>query len=489
MNLLEFALYDFDDAVEDESGCNTVGDAVAERHEDARAECRDSLFKVGPVDLLERTHHHDADDHKGRRRCGGRNAAGNRGEERAEKEHDGRRQAGQAGAPARADACSALNISRCVGRAEDRADGSRDGVGKQGAVHLGFEAPAGRHGLHVGVGKNAGAAARTDECPDRVKGVGKAECEDRHDDQQDLAGIGKQGAHSFRAERGAERCSQLGERSSKGTERNGSTREACYPHRNADNRRCDDPNQNRALDVQHQQHDDQNDAEQSEQNGRLVEGGDGRNHAAVGSDGSHAGVSGLCVIGLSVNGCYGSGVRGELDQVGILQADIRHKDADAAADGVLDAFRDGLDDQFAETGNRDGDVDQTADEHHGQGLLPGKVERHADRVGEECVQAHARGLRVRDVGEQRHDKCADRGSDDRRKEDRLRVHACFSQYLWVDEQDVRHGEECRETGDDLGMDVRAAALQVEEVALWMCQLGFAFPHNSFLHSKQKVPDI
>lgn len=136
MDFLELAFNSLDDAVEDEAGSNTVGDAVAKAHENAGAECRDCIFEVRPVDFLEGAHHHNADDDQCRCRSSGRNAAGDRGKERAKEEHDGGCEAGQTGTSACTDACSTFNIRCGVGGTEDSTDGSCDGVCKQCTVHF-----------------------------------------------------------------------------------------------------------------------------------------------------------------------------------------------------------------------------------------------------------------------------------------------------------------------------------------------------------------
>ena len=81
-----------------------------------------------------------------------------------------------------------------------------------------------------------------------------------------------------------------------------------------------------ALDLADLQDDGQCQADQEQPEGRTVEGGQGR-HAGVKADEAH-----------------------------IQDADVSHIDADAAADGVLQAAGNGLDDVFPDLGDRDQDV-------------------------------------------------------------------------------------------------------------------------------------
>ena len=134
-----------------------------------------------------------------------------------------------------------------------------------------------------------------------------------------------------------------------------------------------------------------------------------------------------------------------------------------AADGVLQHFRNGLDDDLTNLGDGDENVDQATQEHHAQGLLPGEAEAEANGVGEECVEAHAGGLSIRNVGEQAHDERARDGCDDGCKEHAAPRHSRLRQYLWVDDDDVRHCEERGQTGHDLSGHGGAVLLKMEEL--------------------------
>ena len=114
-------------------------------------------------------------------------------------------------------------------------------------------------------------------------------------------------------------------------------------------------------------------------------------------------------------------------------------------------------------GDGDDDVDQTAQEHHAQSLLPREAEAEADGVGEERIQTHTGGLCVRHIGEQAHDKRADDGRDDGGQEHAAPRHTRLGQDLRVDDDDIGHGEERGQTGHDFSGRGGAALLQMEKL--------------------------
>ena len=297
---------------------------------------------------------------------------------------------------------------------------------------------AGFQGLLVILGEDAGAASGADERADGVEGVGHREREDRHDDQRQLGRIGEQGREALGGEDGAEGLRQLGEGLGDGH----GVGHGGHAERDADHGGDGDGQQQAALDLEHGEGDGQHQADEEHPQHRLVERGQARGRADRGG---------------------GLGVRGEGDQVDVEHADVGHEQADAAADGVLQHFRDGLDDHLTDFGDGDDDVDQAAQEHHAQRLLPGEAEAEAHGVGEEGVQAHAGGLRVRNVGEQAHHERADDGRDDGCQEHAAPRHAGLRQDLRVDDDDVRHGEERRQTGHDFRGYGGAVLLQMEEL--------------------------
>ena len=106
--------------------------------------------------------------------------------------------------------------------------------------------------------------------------------------------------------------------------------------------------------------------------------------------------------------------------------------------------------------------------------MPLEAEAEAHGVGEERVEAHAGGLRVRNVGEQAHHERADDGRDDGGEEHAAPRHTGRRQDLRVDDDDVGHGEERGQAGHDLRGDGGAVLLEMEEF------LHFLFSHLSWV---------
>ena len=428
MDLFGLLFAHLGDAVKDESGSDAVGDAVAQGHEDAREEGGDRLAEVVPLDLPEGGQHHDADHHQGRGGGGEGDGADESGQKCADRKADGYHHAGQAGAAPGTDAGGALHIGGGVGGAQDGADGSGGGVGKQGAVHLGLEAGGGLHRVLVLVAEDAGAAAGADEGADGVKGIGQAEREDGDQHQGHFGGVGKEGRQARGGKDGPKGAGQLAARLGK-TDRLGGDGD---PHGDAQQAGHDDADQDGALDVAHQQDDGESQTDQEQPERRLVQG----------SQGGHA--------------------RAEGDDAHVQDADVGHKDADAAADGVLQAAGDGLDDVLADLGDGDEDVQQAADEHHGQRLLPGEAQSEADGVDKEGVQAHAGGQSIGHIGHKAHDQGADHRGDDGGQEHGAPFHPRLAEQGGVDGDDVRHREEGGQAGHHFTSGGGAVRLQLKK---------------------------
>ena len=101
---------------------------------------------------------------------------------------------------------------------------------------------------------------------------------------------------------------------------------------------------------------------------------------------------------------------------------------------------DGFKDDFAQAGNRQQDKDQTVDENQHQRVGIGEPHAEADRIDEECVQAHAGGLCEGQVGkqadQQRAKDCGNCGCD----VDRAIAHTVkVCKHPRIDHQDICHG--------------------------------------------------
>ena len=440
MHVLGLLLAGLDDAVGDEAAGDAVGDGVAERHEHGREERRNGFGDVAPLDFLQGGSHHAADHDQHACGRGGRHGGDDRGEEGGQREADRHDHGGQAGAAAGGDTRGGLHVGGGVRGAADGADGGGDGVGEQGLVHLGGEAGTVLKSLLVLGGEDAGTTAGADEGADGVEGVGHGEREDGQQDDRQLRHVGEQRREAILGEDHAEGLRQLGE----GVGDGHGVGHGGLAHRNADDRGDGDGDQHAAAYLEHGEHDGQHQADDEQPDGRIVHDGKAR-----------GGLHGIAVLGVRLGG--------EGEETDVEEADVGHEQADAAADGVLQHFRNGLDDHLTNLGDGDDDVDQTAQEHHAQGFLPLEAEAEAHGVGEERVEAHAGGLRVRNVGEQAHHERADDGRDDGGEEHAAPRHTGRRQDLRVDDDDVRHCEERGQTGHDLSGHGGAVLFKMEEL--------------------------
>ena len=90
VDLLDLALADLDKDEEDEACSDTVGNAIAEPHEDACEECGNCLIEVAPIDILEGRHHHNTDNDQSRCGCRERNCTDEGCKECGDRKADGR---------------------------------------------------------------------------------------------------------------------------------------------------------------------------------------------------------------------------------------------------------------------------------------------------------------------------------------------------------------------------------------------------------------
>ena len=150
------------------------------------------------------------------------------------------------------------------------------------------------------------------------------------------------------------------------------------------------------------------------------------------------------------------------DELGVLQADERDKQADADTDGGFQRHGDGVEDGLTHIGQGEDDKDDALHKDGQQGHLPAVAHGQHNGVGKVGVQAHAGGQRERVVGHQRHahgaDKRCQRGGD----QHGFGIHTGRRQNVRVDRQDVGHRHKGRDTGHDFGFDIRVVLFQVEE---------------------------
>ncbi len=207
-----------------------------------------------------------------------------------------------------------------------------------------------------------------------------------------------------------------------------------HPEQDADDRHQEDADQHRAGDAAGFQADDQEEAEDRQQRLRLAEV-------------AHA----------------DQGRRVVDDDAGALQGDQREEQADARGDGRAQFQWDAVDDPLADSEDRQQEEQARGDKYRAERDLPGVAHAQHHGVGEEGVEAHAWRQGDRVVGDQAHHRRTDGRRQAGGDEDRALVHAGFAEDARVDEEDVGHGQEGGDTGQDLGTHVGAVRLELEQL--------------------------
>ena len=150
-------------------------------------------------------------------------------------------------------------------------------------------------------------------------------------------------------------------------------------------------------------------------------------------------------------------------QTGFLEGDQGEEQADAGGDGRAQRQRNAVDDPLADTQHRQGEEQGGGNEHRAEGDLPAVAHVQDHGVGEEGVQAHAGGEGDGIVGDQTHHRRTDGGGQAGGDEHRPLVHAGLAEDGRVDEEDVGHGQEGGQTGQDFGAHRGVMRFELEQL--------------------------
>ena len=149
------------------------------------------------------------------------------------------------------------------------------------------------------------------------------------------------------------------------------------------------------------------------------------------------------------------------DKACVLKADEGDEQTDAAGHRRVELMRNGTQDHLPDTGCGEGQEDHAGKKHGAQRRLPWDVHLDADRVGEVGVQAHARGESDGIAGHNAHQDRAERSRQAGGRGGRRQGHARIRQNGRIDQHDVRHGEEGRDSRQDLGAPVGVEGAKLE----------------------------
>ena len=153
------------------------------------------------------------------------------------------------------------------------------------------------------------------------------------------------------------------------------------------------------------------------------------------------------------------------DDAGALQGDDGDEQTDAGGDAELQVLRDAVDDLLTELEERHQDEDTALDKDRCQSDGPGVRDvfqfTETDREGKVSVEAEAGGQGDRIVRNESHQERSEGRGESSGNEDAVRVHD-VTKDARVDRQDVGHGEERGQTGDDFRAHVRSAFFELEK---------------------------
>lgn len=94
--------------------------------------------------------------------------------------------------------------------------------------------------------------------------------------------------------------------------------------------------------------------------------------------------------------------------------------------------------------------------------MPGISHAQADRIGEKGVQSHAGRQGEWQFGVESHQESGEGRGDNRGGEQRLAIHAGRAQDGGIDGQDIGHGEEGCQAGDQFFPDGHASGIEIEK---------------------------
>ena len=151
-----------------------------------------------------------------------------------------------------------------------------------------------------------------------------------------------------------------------------------------------------------------------------------------------------------------------------LEAQHGDEEANTCSNGILQRRRHKFEYQLTEVANAKQHKQDSFNQHGRQRKLPGITQRQADRLNKKDVERETWRLTKRTLGKKSHEQRANDGGQDRGCEHGVNGEAHTSQRLehgWQQGQDINHGGESGQTGDNLrlkAMAMNGEAHQSEE---------------------------
>jgi len=424
-NLFSFTANQFNNNIGDEAECNTIGDAVAERHDSDGKEGGECILNVVPCNLGNTLHHQHTDDNESGSGSGTGNQAGDRSKNESEDEENTNGSGGKTGAAALGDTSRGFNISGNSGGTEAGACAGGNSVSDKslGAFRK----------LSVFV-QHAGSACSTNQGTNGIEAVNNGKADDSGDQRkntlaEDAAEIkGKEGTGKGDVR---EVESNFGNSNITGGDTNSIVDDGCN----------NDAEEDSTLDFPCHQAGDNKDTNDNDDTVVVESAVNGELKAGK-------------VVGLIQFHDTGTAVKA---------ADDGDKETDTCADSSLQRSRDGIDDLIAQRRNSDDEEEETGDQNDGESLLICIAHTEANSKGEESVQAHTGSLCKGNISKKCGEQAANGGRDTGCSEDRSPIHSRLFQIHGIDKENVRHGKERGETGNDLSFDSGVVLFELEKL--------------------------
>lgn len=429
-----------------------IADGVSERHGEDGDECWQPFGDVGEVDVFNCAEHEIADVDQ----CWRGGAAWDGDEERREK-HGGEEEhadgdGGVAAAAANADAGGAFYVGCDGGNAEAGTSGGREGIGHECAASVWYVAVFIEHACF---------GADADEGADGVEEIDEEEGQHDDDEIRELLRM----EQIAEIDLASDRCDRF---EADDAIWQGDAKGGCCFRRDqgvapGDEGAEDDADEDGAAHAALVKSGDDDDAKA---------GDDGWQRKMVQSD--------------------EGGVVADNDAA-VDEPEKSDEKADTAGDGELHIERNGIDDGFTHFAGGEQDEDDAFDKNSGQRDLPWDVISEHNAVGEECVESHAAGQAEWQIGDESHEKTAKRSSQTGACDERAGVHSCFREDARIDGDDIGHGQESGESGEELGAQVDALFAEEREeldqqIRLWFGGHWFPLSICKFLLQRATLSD-
>lgn len=128
---------------------------------------------------------------------------------------------------------------------------------------------------------------------------------------------------------------------------------------------------------------------------------------------------------------------------------------------IAPPIRERFDDFLSQSRYRKKKEDESAVENQSEGRAPRNILRHADMKREEGIDSHSRRHSDGIIGPDSHEDGEDAGGQRRDGDQSFEVHSSLRQDLGMDHENIGHGRESGQTGEDFSLQTAATSGELE----------------------------